>query len=248
MLAATVSTIMKPFDSRFIGACFGSLLFCSSQFSVAQGTLNALTYAPYPGGDSYSQDIVAYGYSGDVGWSFVPTSDMQVTAILSFAPQVSFWLGTNQLISTYNITASPTSFQTVPSLLLSAGQMYSVSIQCTNAEFAIYPLGTGTDDASFAISSYITEFESFIGAPSSQVGATSSSLFGGPDFQFQVVPLLKVQKVTNTLILSWTDPSSKFSLQSAANVTGNFTNVVGAASPYTNNITGSQMFYRLQAN
>jgi hypothetical protein len=37
-------------------------------------------------------------------------------------------------------------------------------------------------------------------------------------------------------------------LQSAPTVTGTYTNVPGATSPYTNAITGSQKFFRLIAN
>ena len=35
-------------------------------------------------------------------------------------------------------------------------------------------------------------------------------------------------------------------LQSATNANGTFTNVVGATSPYTNSVVGSQRFYRAQ--
>jgi hypothetical protein len=50
----------------------------------------------------------------------------------------------------------------------------------------------------------------------------------------------------NKLILSWSDPS--FSLQTAPKVTGIFTNVLGATSPYTNLFTGPARFYRLKSN
>jgi len=47
--------------------------------------------------------------------------------------------------------------------------------------------------------------------------------------------------------LSWNDPASVFTLQAGAATTGVFTNVPGAASPYTNDITGTQLFFRLLA-
>jgi hypothetical protein len=50
----------------------------------------------------------------------------------------------------------------------------------------------------------------------------------------------------NKLILSWSDPS--FALQTAPKVTGTFTNVPGATSPYTNLFTGPARFYRLKSN
>ena len=48
------------------------------------------------------------------------------------------------------------------------------------------------------------------------------------------------------MVLTWSDPS--FSLQVSTNAAGIYTNVVGAASPYTNNIAGSALFFRLIAN
>ena len=156
------------------------------KFVEAQGIVNALVYAPYTGG--YSVNIIVYNYTGSVGWSFVPTSDMLVTSISSIAPQVNFWLGTNQVIATYNFSGSPTNFQTIPSFLLSAGQTYSISTQCSNTTFVVYPLGSGTDFASFATSPYVSQFVSYAGLPNNQSGASLISLFGGPNFQFQAVP------------------------------------------------------------
>jgi hypothetical protein len=236
----------KLLKSRFNTLILGILLLIFPRVLPAQGAMNALTYVPYTGGKS--SDIIVYNYTGSVGWSFVPTSNLLVTAISSIAPQVSFWLGTNQVIASYNFAGSPTNFQTIPFLFLSAGQTYSISTQFTNTTFAVYPLGSGTDGTSFSISPYISRFESYFGLPGSQSGTTTNALFGGPNFQFQFVPPLNIKLIGNAVILSWTDPTSAFFLQSATNVTGVYTNVVDAASPYTNSITGSQMFFRLQAN
>jgi hypothetical protein len=49
-------------------------------------------------------------------------------------------------------------------------------------------------------------------------------------------------------ILSWTDPSSAFSLQSAPQVTGPYTTVSGATSPYTNSLSSAQKYFRLKSN
>jgi hypothetical protein len=48
------------------------------------------------------------------------------------------------------------------------------------------------------------------------------------------------------MVLTWGNPA--FSLQVAPTPTDIYTNVPGAASPYTNTITGSQMFFRLKSN
>jgi hypothetical protein len=57
---------------------------------------------------------------------------------------------------------------------------------------------------------------------------------------------LQIQSLGNQVILSWTNPA--FDLQAAPTVTGAFTNISGATSPYTNSIANSQRFFRLRAN
>jgi hypothetical protein len=47
------------------------------------------------------------------------------------------------------------------------------------------------------------------------------------------------------VVLSWTDPTSLFSLQAAPAVGGAYTNVPGAASPYTRSSAGAPMFFQL---
>lgn len=59
-------------------------------------------------------------------------------------------------------------------------------------------------------------------------------------------PNLNIQLINGTVVLSWTNPG--FSLQVASMAVGAYTNVLGANSPYTNAITGSQRFFRLLAN
>lgn len=59
-----------------------------------------------------------------------------------------------------------------------------------------------------------------------------------------VVPAaLDIQAAGGNAILSWTDPS--FSLQSAPAINGVFTNIPDATSPYTNSITGAELYFRL---
>jgi uncharacterized repeat protein (TIGR03803 family) len=57
---------------------------------------------------------------------------------------------------------------------------------------------------------------------------------------------LNIQPAGNAVVLSWTNPA--FVLQSAPAVTGTFTNIPGATSPFTNFITDPQKFFRLQSN
>jgi hypothetical protein len=59
-------------------------------------------------------------------------------------------------------------------------------------------------------------------------------------------PSLNIQRLGNNVILSWTNAA--FNLQSAPAITGTFTNVPGATSPFTNAVTGGQAFFRLISN
>jgi uncharacterized repeat protein (TIGR03803 family) len=56
---------------------------------------------------------------------------------------------------------------------------------------------------------------------------------------------LNIRAANDALILTWTN--SAFALQSASNINGTFTNVYGATSPYTNIISGTQQFFRLDS-
>jgi hypothetical protein len=56
-------------------------------------------------------------------------------------------------------------------------------------------------------------------------------------------PVLASTTISNTTVLSWSDPT--FGLQAAPAANGTFTNIPGATSPYTNQITGNQQYFRL---
>jgi alpha-L-arabinofuranosidase len=59
--------------------------------------------------------------------------------------------------------------------------------------------------------------------------------------------LLNLQLDHSNVVLSWNDPASVFALQAALALTNEFTNVPGAASPYTNAATAAQQFFKLSA-
>jgi hypothetical protein len=75
-------------------------------------------------------------------------------------------------------------------------------------------------------------------------------LNGSEDFatiKYSVIkPPLNFQWLGNQLVLSWTN--ADFGLQSAPDLAGTFTNVLGASSPYTNLSTAGQQFFRLISN
>jgi len=57
---------------------------------------------------------------------------------------------------------------------------------------------------------------------------------------------LAAQRSGGNLVLTWTD--STFGLQAAPTVTGTYTNVPNATSPFTNTVPASQQFFRLIGN
>src|SRR6185295_17856390 len=59
-------------------------------------------------------------------------------------------------------------------------------------------------------------------------------------------PRLDFQMLNNQLVLSWTNAG--FNLQTAPALTGRFTNLPGATSPYTNSFAALQQFFRLKAD
>ena len=159
-----------------------------------QGTFNAISYyAPTDG--SYAPSVIGI-VNGGVGWFFVPTLDLSVTAIYSSGQQVSFWLGTNQSMVTYNYTNS--SFQPIPPLLLSAGQAYFISAQ--NSNFTTMNILNFSSQGQYGIptftnSPYLTQFGNYELSQSGQWSpnpgsppANSDFFYLGPNFQFEVVP------------------------------------------------------------
>jgi hypothetical protein len=58
---------------------------------------------------------------------------------------------------------------------------------------------------------------------------------------------LNIQRSGSNVIVSWTDPTSLFFLQSAPALNGIFSNVPGAASPYTRTASGGPLFFKLKS-
>jgi hypothetical protein len=59
-------------------------------------------------------------------------------------------------------------------------------------------------------------------------------------------PRLEYGRAANQLLLNWNNAA--FSLQTAPAVTGTYTNIPGATSPYTNPLTADKQFFRLIRN
>jgi hypothetical protein len=58
-------------------------------------------------------------------------------------------------------------------------------------------------------------------------------------------PQLALIRSGSNVVLTWPANAVGFTLQSAPEITGTFTNLPAATSPYTNPISGTQQFYRL---
>jgi uncharacterized repeat protein (TIGR03803 family) len=57
---------------------------------------------------------------------------------------------------------------------------------------------------------------------------------------------LNIRSISNAVVLTWSNPA--LFLQSAPTLTGAYTNVIGASSPFTNANTASNAFFRLKSN
>jgi hypothetical protein len=79
--------------------------------------------------------------------------------------------------------------------------------------------------------------------------AQTASLFEFSRLTVQVISVapnpipLSIASANGNVTLTWTDP--QFALQAAPSVTGTYTNVTGATSPYPVSTTGGSTFYRL---
>ena len=94
--------------------------------------------------------------------------------------------------------------------------------------------------------------------PEGDVALSGNTLYGTTDaggpagagivfaLQLPGVPIpLSIQSIHDGAVLTWSDPS--FLLQAGSTVTGPYTNIPGAITPYTNAVDGAQRFFRLTA-
>jgi uncharacterized repeat protein (TIGR03803 family) len=97
-------------------------------------------------------------------------------------------------------------------------------------------------------------------SPSAGLVLSGNTLYGtaarggssgkGTVFSLSFVPRLTVIPSGTNVILTWPSGAAgfdytSFSLYSAQTLTGTFTNIAGATSPYTNPVAGAQQFFRL---
>jgi uncharacterized repeat protein (TIGR03803 family) len=151
-------------------------------------------------------------------------------------------------------------------VILSRSTLYGTTVYGGENGYQPYAFGTGYGTV-FAIpvgGGTVTTLASFNGTngewPLAGLSLSGSTLYGtteeggaygdGTAFSLSsTVPIpLNIQLNGASVILSWNDPASLFSLQSAPTLTGQFTNIPGATSPYTISIPGAQRFFQLIGN
>lgn len=109
-----------------------------------------------------------------------------------------------------------------------------------------------TDGTAYTV---LKQFSGSDGAYPSRLTMSDGTLYGttyaGGDLDFGTLFKLELstpctlnaRRVGGAIILSWNNPA--YSLQAAPSVTGTYTNIHGATSPYTSAIVGPQQFLRL---
>jgi hypothetical protein len=86
----------------------------------------------------------------------------------------------------------------------------------------------------------------YLGLTFTSWGGSATGLFSyvrtTPSAAVSPIPL-SIKQISNKVVVTWTNAA--FSLQSATNVTGTYTTITGAASPYTNDLSGARTYFRL---
>ncbi len=193
---------------------------------------NTLYGTAQTGGDSGNGTVFRI-YTDGTGFTnlhvFISTSD-------GANPQASFVLSSNTL---YGSTGSGGNS--------GVGTLFSIKLNGTGfnnlynftATFPSYPYING--DGAHPSASLILLDNILYGT--AQYGGSSGV---GTVFKLDLRPRVFVAQINNQLILTWAN--TNFTLQSAPLVTGIYTNISGATSPYTNPISASQQFFRLIGN
>jgi hypothetical protein len=107
----------------------------------------------------------------------------------------------------------------------------------------LYKGATNSDDLAYAIAVDNSGNVFVTGTSSGTNGYNNYYDYVTIKYSSSVQPYLAIHEINQQVVLSWTNAG--FDLLSAPAITGVFTNIPGATSPYTNPITGLQRFFRL---
>lgn len=109
-------------------------------------------------------------------------------------------------------------------------------------ERPIYALGSDADDQPDVVTIRVATLDGSAGGGSRDTFGLDNVVLTFDGAAAATIPL-DVVRIGNDVVLSWSDPA--FVLQASPEAAGVYTNVPGAASPYTNAMSGDQMFFRL---
>ena len=148
-------------------------------------------------------------------------------------------------------------------LILSGDRLYGTTAEYGVTSGTIFAIGT--NGAGFTVL-YIFAGGSDGGGVEAGVTLSGSTLYGTANYagffvygtvfkldigSFASIPIpipLQIRSAgTKQVVLTWHDPSAVFSLQCAPSLTGVFTNIPNASSPFTNTVSPAQHFFRLSA-
>jgi uncharacterized repeat protein (TIGR03803 family) len=135
--------------------------------------------------------------------------------------------------------------------VLSGNTLYGTSSEKLGRVFAVNTDGTGYTNLVGAGNDlgYVSAGGLLLSGHTLYGTQTAGGSFNGSVFAVTLPPpSLNIQLINGAVILSWNDPTSTYSLQTAPNVDGIYTNMTGATSPCTNVINDSQEFFRLQSD
>ena len=206
-------------------------------FANTNGAFPNAALTPGPDGSFYGTTV--FGGDNKVGTVFHVTTNGTLTTLVSFAntngafPNAALTLGQNGIF--YGTTSQGGSNN------LDLGTVFKMTTNGTLTTLVSFNTTNGANpDADLTL-----------GVDGSFYGTTFGSSNGlGTLFQLSPVSVppvpLDISLLSNTVVLSWTNPA--FSLQSAPEVFGSYTNIPGSASPYTNPISGARQFFRLIEN
>jgi hypothetical protein len=133
----------------------------------------------------------------------------------------------------------------------------AIAVDSNGNVFVTGRTASNTDYATFAYSNAgVPLWTNFYNVLATSIAAgNSGNVFvtgnSGDDYatiKYAIVrsALLAIQMMNGRLVLTWSNTA--VNLQSAPAITGTFTNIPNATSPYTNSTTDPQRFFRLQAN
>jgi uncharacterized repeat protein (TIGR03803 family) len=140
-------------------------------------------------------------------------------------------------------------------LLLSGNVLYgTTSLSGIGGQGTVFQINT--DGTGFSV---LHSFQYTDGGQPEAVWLSKGTLYGaavvgiqgisagvGGIFALVLQPTLNLELNNNQAVLMWND--SSYFLYTALTLTNTFTKIIGAASPYTNSVTGLQKFFRLQTN